>query len=143
VRVLTEFPERFKCGGQLYIEDQPYTITAAQPSKETVILRLGEIDTLETAELLRGKYLEIPLSERKVLPAGRYYHHEIIGLEVFTNTGSPLGQVREILSTGSNDVYVVGGHGRELLIPAVKDVIKEINIARSRIIIEVIDGLLG
>jgi len=142
VRMLTEFPERFERGAQLCIEGRPYLVVTSQPSQEMVILRLAGIDTPEAAEQLRGKYLEIPASERKILPAGRYYRHDIIGLEVFTNTGALIGRVSEILSTGSNDVYVVDNDGKETLIPAVKDVVKEINLAEKRLTIEAITGLL-
>ena len=143
VRVLTEFPERFQCGAQFYIEGHSYTITATQPSRETVILKLTGVDSLEVAGQLRGKHLEIPASARKTLPNGRYYHHDIIGLEVVTNTGQPLGWISEILSTGSNDIYVANNCGREILVPAVKDVVKEIDITRKRITIEIIEGLLA
>jgi len=140
--ILTEFPERFKRGARLFIDDQPYTITNAKPSKETVILYLAGIDTIEAANLLRGKRLVIPASEGKVLPPGRYYHHEIIGLEVFTVAGLSLGKVSDILSTGANDVYVVVDGSKEILIPAVNDVVKEIDLGRKRLVIEVIEGLL-
>jgi len=143
VMVLTEFPERFKRGARFYIEGKLYTITTVRLSKETAIMQIEGIDTAEAAEQLRGKHLEIPLSERKTLPAGRYYHYEVIGLEVFTNTGVLLGRVSEILSTGSNDVYVVKDDGRETLIPAVKDIVKKIDLAQKRITIEVIEGLLN
>lgn len=143
VKVLTEFPERFKRDTRLFIDSRPYTVATSKISKETVILRLAGIDTAEEASQLRCKYLEIPASERKTLPAGRYYHHDIIGLDVYTNTGTHLGQVSEILSTGGNDVYVVNSNSKEILLPAVKDVVKEIDLARKRITIEAIEGLLS
>jgi len=143
VRVLTEFPERFKRGARFYIEGRPCTVVSAKPPGENVIITLAGVDTAEAAAKLRGKHLEIPEGERKTLPPGRYYHHDIIGLEVFTGTGESLGKVSEILSTGSNDIYVVRGNNREVLIPAVKDVIKEIDLARKCITIEAIEGLLN
>ena len=142
VRVLTEFPERFEPGAQFYIEGAPYSIEKASVQTNTAILRLKDVNTAEAANLLRGKTVEIPESERKELPAGRYYQNEIIGLEVWTTTGTLVGKVSDILSTGGNDIYVVKDNGKEMLIPAVKNVVKEIDIAGKRITIEAIEGLL-
>ncbi len=142
VKVLTEFPERFQRGAQLYIEGAPYTVESSSQQKDIAILKLQGIDTPQAAEALRGKSLEVPESERKELPAGRFYHHDIIGLEVWTTQGALVGKVSEILSTGSNDVYVVQSGGKEVLVPAVKDVVKEIDLSKKRITIEAIEGLL-
>ena len=78
------------------------------------------------------------------LPSGHYYIDQIIGLDVLTEAGLNLGQVKNILKTGSNDVYVVdnNGNGREILIPALKSVVKEINLQKSYILIELPAGLL-
>mgnify|MGYP001248623149 CR=1 FL=1 len=143
VRVLTEFPERFKCGAQLYIDGAPYTIQSSKHHRDTAILKLSGIDTPSQATLLRHKSLAIPENERHELPEGRYYHHDIIGLEVWTSAGTLIGRVSQILNTGGNDVYVVNDSGKEVLIPAVKDVVKEIDPAQGRITIEAIEGLLG
>ena len=142
VRIMTEFPERFDHGAVVYIGNTPYTIATAQLAPETVILRFVGLNDSEVAGKLRGKHLEIPMSERKMLPDGRYYYHDIVGLDVFTNTGNPLGQVSDILNTGSNDVYIVKNGNKEILIPAIKDVVKEIDLAQKRIIIEAIEGIL-
>ncbi len=143
VRIMTEFPDRFNRGAQLFIEGQPYIVAAAQLSKGTAILRLTGVDTPEIASSFHGKHLEIPASGRKVLPAGRYYHHDIIGIEVFTDTGISLGKVSDILNTGSNDIYIVSNGDTETLIPAIRDVVKEINLEQKRLTIEVIEGLLN
>ena len=143
VRVLTEFPERFKPGARLYIDGAPYTIESSKQHRDNAILKLSGIDTPQAADLLRGKRVEIPESERKELPAGRYYRHDIIGLEVWTAEGGFVGKVCDILATGGNDIYVVKGDAGEVLIPAVKDVVKEIDLKKKRITIEAIEGLLG
>ena len=143
IKALTEFPERFKPGARLFIEGSAYTVESSSQHRDTAIVKLGGVDTPGAADLLRGKLIEIPESERKELPAGRYYHHDIIGLEVWTTQGVPLGRVSEILTTGGNDVYVVKGDAGELLIPAIKDAVKEIDLHKKRITIEAIEGLLG
>jgi 16S rRNA processing protein RimM len=101
------------------------------------------VESPQAAALLRGKKLEIPERARKELPAGRYYHHDIIGLEVWTTSGTLLGKVSEVLSTGGNDIFVVKNSGKEVLIPAVKDVVKQIDVPNKRITIKEIEGLLG
>ena len=143
VHVLTEFPERFQSGVQVYIEGAPYVIESSRLFKETAIIKLHGIDNLQEAGLLRGKSIEIPECQRKKLSPGRYYHHDIIGLEVWTITGTPVGKVSDILNTGCNDIYVVTHNGKELLIPAVKEVVKDIDLPGKRITIEAIEGLLG
>jgi 16S rRNA processing protein RimM len=75
------------------------------------------------------------------LPEGRYYHDQIIGLQAETSTGEPLGTIVEVLATGSNDVYVARLDERETLIPALKDVVRQIDIAGGRLIVEPVEGL--
>ncbi len=88
-------------------------------------MRLELIDTREAAERLGGDFLWVPLREAVALPAGRYYVCEIIGVEVQSMDGESFGQVREVIHTGSNDVYVARGPRGETLIPAIPDVVKE------------------
>ena len=77
------------------------------------------------------------------LPEAQYYHHQIIGLRVRTTDGEILGNITEILTGKSNDNYVVQGAKGEILIPAIEDVIKSIDVDQGYITIEVIEGLLS
>jgi 16S rRNA processing protein RimM len=76
------------------------------------------------------------------LGEGEYYHFQILGLEVRTTSGEVLGRVEQIISTGSNDVFVVRGQRGEVLIPSVDDVVKSVDPAGGRIEVEVVEGLL-
>ena len=76
------------------------------------------------------------------LPAGHYYHHQLIGLNIVTTDGEALGAVTEILPGQSNDNYVVEGPRGQLLIPAIEDVIQSVDLERGEIVIEPIKGLL-
>jgi 16S rRNA processing protein RimM len=101
-----------------------------------------EIDNPETALKYRGAIIH---ANRSLLPSLReeeYFYYQIIGLAVHTTTGDNIGIITDIFPTGSNDVYVVKGRDREYLIPAIHDVIKEIDPQEGRIIIRLIDGLL-
>jgi len=142
VRPLTDFPERFEPGETVFIEGVPTVIQSSSWQKDGVIVTLPGIETPEAAAGLRRKNMDIPATELRELPAGQYYQFDIIGMEVLTVGGATLGKVTNILDCG-NDVYVVKGEAKEILIPATKDVIKNIDLKSKRITIEPIDGLLG
>jgi len=142
VRPLTDFPERFDKGEVVYIAGEPHTIESSNWQKDGVIITLPGIDTPEAAAKLRRKMLDIPSSELHKLPEGQYYQFDIIGMEVRTTDGTILGKVTDILNCG-NDVYVVKGEGKEVLIPATKDVVKSIGLKAKQMVIEPIEGLLG
>jgi 16S rRNA processing protein RimM len=142
VRPLTDFPERFEPGETVFIEGVPNVIKSSNWQKDGVIMTLPGIDTLEAAAALRSKTLEIPETELHELPEGQYYQFDIIGMEVMTIDGTVLGKVTEILNCG-NDVYAVKADNKEILIPATKDVIKNIDLKSKKITIEPIEGLLG
>jgi 16S rRNA processing protein RimM len=108
--------------------------------KGQVLLKLEGIDTVEAAEALRGHWVLVPLEQAKKLPRGAYYLYQIVGLEVYTTAGQYIGKVEEVLSAAANDVYIVKGPGvqdqtGELLVPAIKAVVKRIEIKRGRLVI--------
>jgi 16S rRNA processing protein RimM len=76
------------------------------------------------------------------LPEGQYYTFQLIGLDVVTTEGKRIGQITDIMSTPSNDVYIVEGKRGEILIPAIEDVVKSIDLKKGKIVIEAIEGLL-
>ncbi len=143
VAVVTDFPQRFAPSSKIYISRQPMTIDSTEWHKGKAIIKLNTIDSIEAAQKLRGQLVEIPNSQVYPLPEGQYYHFQIIGLEVWTTQGELLGNITEILTAGSNDNYVVSGAKGEILIPAIADVVKSINLNKGRIVIEPIEGLLS
>jgi 16S rRNA processing protein RimM len=136
VRPLTDFPERFRPGASLWVGGRRYEVRRSRWSGGLVYLGLSDIDSREAAGEMRGALLEVPEGDLTPLPEGQYYRFQIIGLEVYTPQGSCLGRVAEILSTGSNDVYVVRGGPRELLVPALEDVVQEVDLERGRLVVE-------
>lgn len=142
VEPLTDFPERFAVGHGLYVHGVAHSIERCRWRKGKVYIKLSGIDSATTAEALRQRFLEVPEEELKPLSEGEYYQFQILGLKVCTTEGQPLGKVSQILSTGSNDVFVVHGEGGELLIPAVDDVIKEIDLNKGWMEVELVEGLL-
>ena len=106
------------------------------------MLKLAGIDTRTEAETLRGRALTVPRSELRSLPEGEYYAFQLVGIEVVTTAGAGVGRIVDIMTTASNDVYVVEGERGEILIPAIEDVVKSIDLETGRMVIEAIDGLL-
>ncbi len=143
VKVLTDFPQRFTPTARVYINRQPMTIDSAEWHQGKAIIKLNQIDTIEAAQRLRGQHVEIHHSQLYPLPEGQYYHFQLIGLEVWTTRGELLGNITEILTAESNDNYVVSGAKGEILIPAIEDVVKSIDLDKRRMTIEPIEGLLA
>lgn len=141
VEPLTDFPNRFEIGNEFFIGSTKYTCSKFQRRTGTVILQLDGLNSKEDADNLQGAFLTIPEAEAFQLPQGTYYYHEVEGLDVWTEEDSYLGKVTEIISTTSNDVYVVKTLQKEILIPATSDVIKLIDLKTHRLTITVIPGL--
>jgi 16S rRNA processing protein RimM len=101
--------------------------------KNGLVVKLDAADDRTAAESLRQKHLTIPASEVAPLPESAYYHFQIIDMGVWTDEGKFLGDVKEIISTGSNDVYVVKDDQRtETLVPALVDVVLNVDLERNR-----------
>jgi len=143
VEVITDFPQRFTPSSRVYINRQLMTIDSAEWRKGKAIIKLSTIDCIEAARRLQGQPIEIHHSQIYLLPEGQYYHFQLIGLEVWTTQGELVGSITEILTAKSNDNYVVKGDEGEILIPAVEDVVKSIDLNKGRIVIEAIPGLLN
>lgn len=143
VQLITDFPERFAPHSEVYINRQPMTVDSTEWHKGKAIIKLRTVDSVEQAQTLRGQVVEIPRSQLHLLPEGQYYQFELIGLEVWTTGGELLGNITEILTATSNDNYVVSGARGEVLIPAIEDVVKSIDLDAGRILIEPITGLLS
>lgn len=142
VEVATDFPQqRFTPSAVVYIKGQPMTIVSARWHHGNAIVKLDAVNSKE-AEELRGALLEVHYSRLEPLPEGQYFQFQLIGLEVFTTDGEFLGSVSEVLSGTGNDIYVVSNAREEILIPAIVDVVKSIDLERGCLIIEPIDGLL-
>lgn len=117
-------------------------IKSVRQQNKFYIISFHDIISCETAAKFRGATLKIKRGDMPALEDGVFFHEQIIGLGVITTEGDIIGTVEEIFETRANDVYIVRKGDKEYLIPAVKEVIKKIDIRNNRIIIEIIDGLL-
>ena len=97
---------------------------------------------MNDAEDLRGSIIKVDRS-KKGLPEGTYYIADLIGLDVYTEDGNLFGKVTDIYNTGANDIYTVKTQdGKEVLLPAIKDVIKQVDIQNQKIIVHILKGLI-
>lgn len=119
-----------------------YEIEKVGYSKNQVIIKFKNVNTVEEAETLRNSYIVVDREIFGELPEGVYYIADLIGLDVYTESNEYLGKVDDIFSTGSNDVYVVKDElGKQKLLPGIDEVIKQIDLESGKIIVNLIEGL--
>ena len=140
----TDFPARFNAGSRLFVErEEPaFTIEHCRWQKGQAILKLTGVDDRERAEDLHGRYLQVPGSELAELEQDQYYLFQIMGLRVVTDEGRELGTVSDVLETGANDVYVVPTGQGELLLPAIGEVIKDVDLTAGKLVVHLLPGLM-
>lgn len=143
---LVDNNNQFKSFKTLYIQDkngiQELFIDEVKFSKNLVLLKFKEIETIEQAEELRNYYLQAKRSDIK-LEKGAYFIVDLIGLEVYTENGELLGILKEVLQPGANDVYVVENEAKQqILLPVIPDVIKNIDIEGKKVIVKLMEGLI-
>ena len=143
--VHTDFPERLRPGTKVYVgeEHKPMTIASARPHGTGMLIGLRGLTTPELAGQLRNTWVYVPAKDRPPLPDGKLYQHQILGLRVVTDAGEELGKLTDIIATGANDVYVVtGSDGKEVLLPAIPDVVLGYDLPSGEIKVHLIEGLL-
>jgi 16S rRNA processing protein RimM len=146
VTVMTDFPERYRAGAKLYLGTEldcaPTAIQAARPHKGMMLVKLSTVPDRNMAETLQGQYLLIPAEQAMPLAEHEHYAHELVGLAVETSAGEALGTLTEVIFTGANDVYVVLGPRGEVLLPAIRSVIRQVDVAAGKMTVVVPEGLL-
>ena len=120
-----------------------YKVESVRYHKNMVLLKLEGINNPEDAEMLKNAYLEIDREDAIPLEEGTYFIADLIGLEVYSDEGNLLGKVEDIYNTGSNDIYVIKDElGKQILLPGIKEVIKDVQIQNAKIIVHLIPGLI-
>jgi 16S rRNA processing protein RimM len=115
---------------------RPVEVTACWPHKGRFVLKLDGVDSIDAAEVLRGRDLRIPEAELSALPAGSYYHHQLEGLAVQDPQGRDVGRVAALMETGGEAVVlVVRGRGGETLIPLADEFVREIDVPGGRLVV--------
>lgn len=144
---LTDYPERFEELEWVYLDKGNEMVKVfsedVKYQKGMVLLKLRGIDDFDSAEALRDMLLKVDREHAVKLPPGAYFVCDLIGCAVFEDCGRKLGAVKDVIKTGSNDVYIVESEtGAEILIPALKSVVTEVDVARRRIAVRLPDGLI-
>ena len=154
--IQTDFPERFEQLESVFLsppgtgaivgserQERPLLSARVQNEKQ-VVLRFEGITKIEQAETLRGYNVSIPVDEVMPLPAGEFYIFQIIGLEVYSTENEYVGVVVNVERMPANDIYLVRGplSKKDVLIPAIKDVVKNIDLEAGKITIELLEGLI-
>ena len=142
IELLTDLLDQFDPEREVLLNGYFQTIERSHPHKDTVVVKFKAINDIRAADRLQACRVEIPIGEIPPLPEGEFYHFQLIGLAVVSVEGEPVGTITSILPTGSNDVYRLDSPRGEVLIPAIEDVIKSIDLENGQVTIEVIDGLL-
>jgi 16S rRNA processing protein RimM len=145
VRPETDFPERFASTPTLYLGERrrPYPVAGARLVGPHVLVRLAGVEDATAAGKLRGLSLYVPPSEAHPLTPDRFYVHDVIGLRVERPDGRLLGTVTDYYTGAGQDIFVIreAGTGREVMLPAVKEMVKQVDIDGGRIVVEPVPGI--
>lgn len=147
IALLTDFPERFRelKRVRLYGEriNRDFEIEEAKAYNNMYLIKFKGIESKEEAAKYKNVFLMIHESEVYPLPEGYYYHFQLKGLKVYDEEKGFLGELTEILETGANDVYIVKSEEYgEVLLPAIKSVIKEVNLEENVMRVKLLPGII-
>lgn len=147
VRVVpdTDFPERFHELRTVWVvrggEAEACAVESVRPAGGAFLVKLAGVAGRAEADRLRGAALCVPRGEARALPEGTFYVADLIGSEVRTEDGELLGRVAEVLRGAAHDVYVVRGPRGEVLLPAVREVVREVSVREGRVVVRLLPGL--
>lgn len=140
---MSDAPSRFAVGDTIQLNGQTVTVEHTRRSKGILLVKLDSVGDRTTANELRGQLLTVPETEAEPLPEGVYYHFQMMDMPVHTSEGENLGRIAEIIQTGANDVYVVRLEGRrDILIPALEEVILSVDLAGDGMTVRLPEGLV-
>ncbi len=142
----TDYPEDFEEIGKVYIKtkagNEVLNILNVKYQKNNIIVKFKEISDINEAEKYKGL---VVLADREDLPEledGAHYIADLIGLEVVNEEGEVLGKLVDVFNTGANDIYDVKREGkRNLLLPVIDEVVKDIDLQTGKITVHVMEGL--
>lgn len=141
----TDFPERIKSGRKVYLGDkyEAATLGSVREHANGMLIKIRGCDTPEAIGRYRNHWVYVKASEVPSLPEGKVYKYQLVGLNVVDDAGNVLGELIEVLETGANDVYIVKNADKEILLPAIPDVILKVDMEAKLITVHLIDGLIA
>ena len=143
----TFLKKRFAPGATVYAfqkgkDPVALTVKSHRKHKQFDLLSFEGMEDINLVEPLKQADLKIAEDQQDDLADGEYYYHQIVGLNVVDLDGNSIGKIKEIMESGANDVWVIQRAGeKDLLIPAIKDVVKDVQIENHQVIIDMLDGL--
>ncbi|GAP00101.1 ribosome maturation factor RimM [Fructobacillus ficulneus] len=148
IKAITDFAEdRFAKGQVIYrLDNGQYrkeTIAKARIHKGMWLLTFVGVDNINQVEIFKGQDVFVDEADRDELPEGEYYYNEIIGATVVDLTDRTIGTIKDIMETGANDVWIIKRpSGKDVLIPVIDDVIKEVDVDEQVVRIDLLEGLI-
>jgi len=144
IQVLTDFPERFSPGSEIWLGRPPErrVVQRARIENDQAHVKLVGLDDRNSVERFRNSEVLIPRERAMPLPEDTYYIHDIVGLEVWSDDGERLGTIAEVMELPANDVYVVDSPQGEILLPAIADVILSVDLESHRMTVHLLPGLV-
>jgi 16S rRNA processing protein RimM len=144
VMPLTDFPKRFTKMKSVWVDTHAsfLDMESVRFQNEIILIKFAGINTRDAGEALKGSLLQVSREEVVPLPPGHYYHFQIVGLTVVNQQGEKIGCIKEILETGAHDIYVVKREeSNDLLVPALKQIVREIDLPAGRMVVDLPPGL--
>ncbi len=146
LEIQTDHPEQFRAGATFYAGEEyfPLTIATKRKHNKGLLLSFEGIRDRDEIGKFRNHYLYVNTADLPSLPEGQYYDYQLIGLKIVEDkTGKTLGELTEVLKTGANDVYLVKAeNGREILLPAISDVVLDVKLAEGKMYVFLLPGLI-
>lgn len=147
VMPFTDNINRFEDLDSIYLQTkkglETFEIEEVKYSKNMVLLKLKGIDDINVAENYRNCYLKIDRKDAVELPEDTYFIVDLLDMEVETEEGETLGKISDVYPTGSNDIYVVKNEeGKQILLPAISQVVKTVDIQNKKMIVHLLNGLI-
>ena len=142
IQPFADSPDRFAPGAEVRLDGRAVRVQSVRPHRAGLVARLGGVQDRTAAENLAGALLTVPEDALAPLPEGSHYHFQLIDMAVFAEDGEALGAIAEIVEAPGNDVYIIRKEGaRDLPIPALKEVIVQIDVPAARMVVRLIPGL--
>ena len=143
VLAFSDNPNRFSPGSSLFFEDgREIRVRASRPNGGRLLVTFEGVADRNSAEALRGITLVVPRSSLPELPDGEYWPHQLEGCEVVTESGRTLGAIVDVIANPANDLWVaMDGAGTETLVPAIREVVVEVDVEARRVLVRDIPGL--
>ncbi|WP_276691552.1 ribosome maturation factor RimM [Acidaminococcus massiliensis] len=133
----TDYPERYAKMKKITLDNgREFNVVSLRQHKNVYLMKVEGIDTMDDAETLRGRTLVLRPEELPPLPEGQFYVRDIIGFAAVTPEGEPVGTLKDVISPGSTDVFVIAPpQGEEILVAAIADNIRNIDWEKKQIVV--------